>query len=72
MAKMPHGNSINSGLKLMHFHLSTVAAVGACTSFATGCSDTSIVDQLGLGMDPLISAPLHKHKSTKSINTENS
>ena len=23
-------------------------------------------------MNPLISAPLHKHKSTKSINTENS
>ena len=29
MAKMPHGKSINSGLKLMHFHLSAVAAVGA-------------------------------------------
>ena len=72
MAKIPHGKSIKSGLKLMHFHLSAVAAVGAHTSFATGCSDTSIVDQLGLGIDPLISAPLHKRKSTKSINTENS
>ena len=72
MAKMSHGKSINSGLKLMHIHLSTVAAVGAHTSFVTGCSDTSIVDQPGLGMDPLISVPLRKHKSTKSINTENS
>ena len=69
MAKMPLGKSINSGLKLMHFHLSAVAVH---TSFATGCSDTSVVDQPGPGMDPLISAPLHKRKSTKSINTENS
>ena len=72
MAKMPHGKSINSGLKLMHFHLSAVAAFAARTSFVTGCSDTSVVDQHGLGMDPLIAVPLRKCKSTKSINTENS
>ena len=51
----------------MHVHLSAVAAVAETTNFATGHSDTSVVNQPVPSMDPLIAASLPcKRKSTKS------
>ena len=67
MTKMPAGKGMNAGLKLMHVHLGAVAAVAETTNFATGHSDTSVVDQPAPAMDPLIAASLRKRKSTKPV-----
>ena len=62
MDKMPPGKSINSGLKHMHVNLAVVVAIAEKTNFATGTSDTSMVDQPAPAMDPLIAAPLRKQQ----------
>ena len=66
MKRMPPGKSINSGLNVMYTYLEAAANIAARTNFATGESDTSIVEeQLAPAMNPLIAASLCKRKSTQ-------